>query len=77
MPPFGNELLIRLTIVFFLLLCLSVVLVVSRLGFEGGNLILIAPTPGHCLPFTFPAYVLFIFAIGAVRFKIISLIKAK
>ena len=34
------------------LLCLFVVLVVSILCFEGGNLVLIAPVPGHCFPFS-------------------------
>ena len=35
------------------LLCLFVVLFVSNLGFEGGNLVLISPMPVHCLLFTF------------------------
>ena len=30
---------------------------VSHFGFEGGTLVLIAPIPGHCLPFTFFACV--------------------
>ena len=30
-----------------------VVLVVSHLGFEDGNLVLIAPVPGHCFPLIF------------------------
>ena len=35
------------------LLCLFVVLVVSHLRFEGGNLVLLFVTvPGHCLSFT-------------------------
>ena len=37
----------------FSLLYLIVVFVVSHLGFECGNLVLIAPVLGHCLPFTF------------------------
>ena len=37
----------------FSLLCLFVVLVVSHLGFKGGNLVLIAPVPGQCFPFPF------------------------
>ena len=32
----------------FPLLCLFVVLVVSHLGFEDENLVLIARVPGHC-----------------------------
>ena len=44
----------------FSLLYLFVVLVVSHLGFEGGNLNLIAPFPGHCLPFTAIAIVFMI-----------------
>ena len=35
------------------LICPFVVLVVSHFGFKGGNLVLIAPVPGHCFPFTF------------------------
>ena len=35
------------------LLCLFVVLVVSYLGLKGGNLVLIAPVPGHSFPFPF------------------------
>ena len=34
----------------FPLLCLFVVLVVSHLGFEDENLVLIARVPGHCRP---------------------------
>ena len=29
------------------------ILVVSLFGFEDGTMVLIAPVPGHCLPFTF------------------------
>ena len=36
----------------FSLLCLFVVLVVSHLGFKGRSLVLIAPVPGDCFPFT-------------------------
>ena len=34
-------------------LCLFVILVVSHFCFEGMTLVLIAPVPGQCLPFTF------------------------
>ena len=51
-PLFGKVLLIRLTDVLFVLY-LFVILVVSHFGFEGGTFVLIAPVPGHCLPFTF------------------------
>ena len=37
-------------------LCLFAVLFVSHLGFEGGNLALIAQVPDHCLPFTLHWY---------------------
>ena len=37
----------------FSLVCIFVVLVVSNLGFMGGNLVLIVPVTGHCFPFTF------------------------
>ena len=37
----------------FFLLCLFAVLVVSHFGFDGRTLVLIAPVPGQCLPFTF------------------------
>ena len=30
----------------------SIILVISYFGFKGGALVLIAPVPGHCLPFT-------------------------
>ena len=33
-------------------LCIFVVLVISRFGFEGATLVLIVSVPGHCLPFT-------------------------
>ena len=36
----------------FPLLCLFVVLVVSNLGFEDRNLVLIASVPGHCIAFS-------------------------
>ena len=38
---------------FSLYLIFFVILVTSHFGFEGGTLFLIAPVPGHCLPFTF------------------------
>ena len=50
-PPFGTELLIRLTecsLCFYLLF-----LVVSHFDFEGGSVVLIAQFPGHCLHVTF------------------------
>ena len=31
----------------------NVIIVISRLGFEGENMILIAPVPDHCLYFIF------------------------
>ena len=37
----------------FSLLCPFVVSFVSHLGFKGGNLVLIAPVPGHFFPFPF------------------------
>ena len=48
---FGKDLLILLTAHS---LCL-VILVISNFGFKGMLLLLTAPFPGHCLPFTFPA----------------------
>ena len=36
----------------FSLLCPFVVLVVSHLGFNDGNSVLIAPVPGHCFNLT-------------------------
>ena len=47
----GDELLIRSYVLF--ILCLFVVLVVSRFGFEFRTLVMIAPFPVHCLSFTF------------------------
>ena len=32
-------------------ICLFVILVGSHVGFEGWAVVLIAPIPGHCLPF--------------------------
>ena len=37
----------------FSLLCLFVALVVSHLGFEDGNFVLIAPVHGLCFPLLF------------------------
>ena len=34
-------------------LCLLELLVLSHFGFEGSNLILVEPVPGHRFPFTF------------------------
>ena len=49
-PPFGKELHIRLTVCS---LCIPSICTfgVSQCGFEGGTVVLIAPVPGHCLPF--------------------------
>ena len=49
-PPFAKELLIRLTVCFFVLF-LFVVLVALRFSFKGMILVLIAQIPGHCLRF--------------------------
>ena len=38
---------------FFFFFFFFVILVTSHFCFEGGTLVLIAPVPGHCLPFTF------------------------
>ena len=57
-PHFGENAAhtVKLYVVFVLcllfVLCIFVILIVSHFGFEGGTLILIAPVPGHCLPFT-------------------------
>ena len=45
-PPFGKELLIRLTICSLCTVCTCI------FGFNGMILVLIAPVPGHCQPFT-------------------------
>ena len=37
----------------FFELCLLVILLISHFGFEGETLVLVAPVPGHCLPFCF------------------------
>ena len=37
----------------FFVLGLFVIFVISHFGFEGRTLVLIAPVPGNCLPFTF------------------------
>ena len=37
----------------FSFLCPFLVFVISHLGFDGGNLVLIAPVPAQCFPFTF------------------------
>ena len=37
----------------FSLYYVSVILVVSHFGFEGGTVVQIEPVPGHCLPLTF------------------------
>ena len=34
-------------------LCLFVILTVSYFSYEDGTVVLIAPVPGHCLPFAF------------------------
>ena len=46
-PPFGKELPIRLTICAHCIL--TVILVISRFGFEGGICVLVASVPGHCI----------------------------
>ena len=56
---FWKELLIRLTIC-SLFMGLFVVLVVSHLGFKGGNLVLITPVHVDCFPFTLYNYVFYI-----------------
>ena len=43
---FGKELLTQLFV-----FCHFVILILSNFSFEGKTLILIAPIPGHCLPF--------------------------
>ena len=48
MHLFGKKLLIRLSLLYSLFLILAV----SRFGLEGGTVVLIAPVPEHCLPFT-------------------------
>ena len=54
MKPFNKELLTPLGWPYILfVLCLFVILVVSHIGFEGGNWLLIPQVPGHCLPDTF------------------------
>ena len=50
-PPFGKELFTLLPH-FVFVICLFVVLVISRFGFDDRLLVLIVPVPGHCLPFT-------------------------
>ena len=51
---FGRELPTWSPYVLFALhVCLFVILVVSHFGFEGRTLILVAPLPGSCSPFTF------------------------
>ena len=45
-PPFGEELLTRLTYV-LMLIFLLVSLVISQFVFEGGSLALVAPVPDH------------------------------
>ena len=51
-PPFGKELLTRLTICY---LCILTIYnsIISRFGFEGGIWIMIAPVPGLCILITF------------------------
>ena len=51
--PFGNELLTRLTICSLCIFLLFVVIVISRFGFEGWILVLIASVPGLCTLFYF------------------------
>ena len=51
-PPFGKELLTRLTTcsLFNLTICNFIYF---RLGFEGGIWVLIVPVPGHCIRVAF------------------------
>ena len=42
---------------YVILLWHSLSLPYNYFGFEGGTLVLIALVPGHCLPFTFSAYI--------------------
>ena len=51
-PPFGKSLLTLLTICSFLF-WLSVILVISRFGFEGWIWVLIASVPDLCIRFNF------------------------
>ena len=44
---FGKELLTQL----FIYICLFVFLILSNFSFDGKTFILVAPIPGHCLPF--------------------------
>ena len=50
-PRFWKELFTQLT-VGSLCNCLFVIIVISHFGFEGKILVLIAPVPGLCSPFT-------------------------
>ena len=50
-PAVGKELLIRLSLLLFVL-CLFVILDVSHFGFDLRDCGLITVIPGHCLPFT-------------------------
>ena len=51
-PPFGKELLTRLTICYLCVLTICN-FSYSRFGFEGGIRVLIAPVPGRCILVTF------------------------
>ena len=50
-PPFGKELLTCLTKCS--LYILTVILIISHFGFEGGIPVLIAPAPCHCTCYFF------------------------
>ena len=57
LPPFGNELLTRLTICSLCILTSCICnLNYFRFGFEGGIWVLIAPDPGYCILFSFEIY---------------------
>ena len=52
-PPFGKELRPRLAMYSQCIFCLFVILVISRLGFEGWVRFFVSPVPVHCLLVTF------------------------
>ena len=53
-------------------LFLFVTLVVSHFGFNGGTMVLIAPVPGHCLPFAFQAKIKIFFTYFCSKHKIVG-----
>ena len=52
------ELLVRLIVYVFFVLCLFVIWVVSLFCLESGTVVLTAPVHGHCLLFTFEDYLI-------------------